>query len=86
MFGNYYGRSPQRPKGDRARVNFMCEQYLYDQVKADAKRRGMTAGNWIEQAIANQLHVLSDLPPIEMALEDKLLEILMHRNAARARE
>ena len=85
MFGNYYGPA-QRPKGDRARVNFVCERYLYNQVKTDAKRRGITAGKWIEQAIANQLHVLFDLPPIEMALEEKLLEILMHRNASRAQE
>ena len=86
MFGNYHGQPAQRPKGDRARVNFVCDQSLYDQVKVDAKRRGMTAGNWIEQAIANQLHVLSDLPAIESALEEKLLEILMHRNASRAQE
>ena len=82
VFGNY-GRQPQRPKRSRARVNFMCDCYLYDCVKEDAKRRGMSAGAWIEGAISNQLQALSDLPDIELELEEKLLEILMHRNARR---
>ena len=61
----------------------MLDKALYGQVKEDAKRRNMTMGSWMEQAIANQLHALSTLPAIEMALEHKLLEILMHRNATR---
>lgn len=83
LFGNYCGQPRQRRKGDRVRVNFTCDRHLYQQVKEDAELRNLTVGNWLEQAIANQLHALSDLPAIEMALEAKLLEILMHRNASR---
>ncbi len=84
VLGNYYGQPPQRRKRDRARFNFMLDRYLYDRVKEDAKQRNMTMAAWIEQAIANQLHAMSDLPAIEMVLESKLLEILMRRDAFRA--
>lgn len=81
MLGNYYGQPPQRPKGSRRRVNFLCDRYMYDRVKEDAAARNLTIGSWIEQAIAHQLHSLGDLTYIEELLESKLLEILMHRNA-----
>lgn len=83
MFGNYHGQPPQRPQRERVRFNFMLDRMLYLQVKEDAKHRNITMGAWVEQAIAHQLNAMQDLPTIELLLESKLLEILMHRNASR---
>jgi len=83
VLGSYYGQPPQRPKGSRRRVTFLCDRYMYDRVKEDANRRNISVGSWLEQAIAHQMHSLGDLTYIEELLETKLLEILMHRNATR---
>ena len=83
MLGSYYGQPPQRPKGSRRRVTFLCDRYMYDRVKEDARERNISIGSWLEQAIAHQMHSIGDLTYIEELLETKLLEILMHRNAAR---